>query len=441
MFFTPAVVSNVLILQAAAFDNSRFDILSTHPSLPNSGLIPFSIWVKLPTEQLIPVILPTSSNLFLSFLNVSFGTGGAPSIFRTQVFRGTILPNCSSLVPDIITYRAKGKIVTMSLGGASGSVGSQSSAQATTFAQTIWDMFLDGSSSTRPFGNAVFDGVDFDIEGGSSAFYDVLVNSIRSLSAGTFKHVLNAADFDAVCVDWEGQHFESRFYNNVCGLQAFSNPSGQLGTYNESQQKCESVHRNLRLQLGCRISYITVKNLSHIATKMRQSFLSFSSVMLWDASQAHANNRYDLTIKKALVAAGGTGFDFPACSAAAFVSGSTYAGGSQVAFRVKQSDLYIWQAKWFASSQPSSNPNGDWNAILISGRLIFGRREILQEVKSGYLVFLLLSRTLATGPTSGRAPSSQPQPRKVVISNEAQPTPAQKSTHLNFLVLALDIHV
>lgn len=73
-------------------------------------------------------------------------------------FPGTDLANCASLASDIQTCQSKGKIITLSLGGATGSVGFQSDAQATTFAQTIWDMFLGGSSTTRPFGNAILDG-------------------------------------------------------------------------------------------------------------------------------------------------------------------------------------------------------------------------------------------------------------------------------------------
>lgn len=85
---------------------------------------------------------------------------------------------------------------------------------------------------------------------------------------------------------------------------------------------------------------------------MRNSFPSFGGVMLWDASQAYgtplifeqltvsilltinilANNRYDKGIKSALVAAGGTGFDYPACSASAYVSGTNYQAGSQVSY-------------------------------------------------------------------------------------------------------------
>lgn len=84
---------------------------------------------------------------------------------------------------------------------------------------------------------------------------------------------------------------------------------------------------------------------------MRKSFPSFGGVMLWDASQAYgnissndlkthllnstanvANSRYDKGIKDALVAAGGTGFDYPSCSAPAYASGTSYQGGSQVSY-------------------------------------------------------------------------------------------------------------
>lgn len=96
------------------------------------------------------------------------------------------------------------------------------------------------------------------------------------------------------------------------------------------------------------------------------------------------NNRYDLAIKNALVAAGGTGFTYPSCSAPAFVSGTNgYAGGSQVSYQgyiaVVQAyfsiiltcfSRYIWQAKWFASSVPTNDPNNDWSASTCSQRSV-----------------------------------------------------------------------
>ena len=48
--------------------------------------------------------------------------------------------------------------MTISLGGATGAVGFTSDSQAETFADTVWNLFLGGSSSTRPFGSAILDG-------------------------------------------------------------------------------------------------------------------------------------------------------------------------------------------------------------------------------------------------------------------------------------------
>jgi chitinase len=62
------------------------------------------------------------------------------------------------MAPDIKHCQSKGKLVTLSLGGATGGVGFQSDSQATSFADTIWNLFLGGESSIRPFGDAILDG-------------------------------------------------------------------------------------------------------------------------------------------------------------------------------------------------------------------------------------------------------------------------------------------
>lgn len=46
------------------------------------------------------------------------------------------------MASDIQKCQANGKLVTISLGGATASVGFGSADQAASFAQTIWDMFL-----------------------------------------------------------------------------------------------------------------------------------------------------------------------------------------------------------------------------------------------------------------------------------------------------------
>lgn len=59
---------------------------------------------------------------------------------------------------------------------------------------------------------------------------------------------------------------------------------------------------------------------------------SFLPIAIFNDSNIAANNRYDLVIKNALSAAGGTGFTFPSCSAPAFAAGTNYPGGSKVSF-------------------------------------------------------------------------------------------------------------
>ena len=62
------------------------------------------------------------------------------------------------MAADIQTCQAAGKIVTLSLGGATGGASFSSADEATSFGDTIWNLFLGGSSDTRPFGDAVLDG-------------------------------------------------------------------------------------------------------------------------------------------------------------------------------------------------------------------------------------------------------------------------------------------
>lgn len=99
------------------------------------------------------------------------------------MFSGTNMPNCQFLQPDIEQCQSEGKIVTIrsvstkfsmslthshirtlhllcSIGGGAGDVSFSSTAQAQAFAETIWNLFLGGSSPDRPFGSAVLDGYD-----------------------------------------------------------------------------------------------------------------------------------------------------------------------------------------------------------------------------------------------------------------------------------------
>ena len=123
---------------------------------------------------------PNVDVVALAFLTDFFGTGGLPVInfagsCNGATFPGTDLLECTEIGfgslhtiltfcrQDIKTCQDSGKIVLLSLGGAIGNYGFSSSTEAQTFATTLWNLFGEGSSSTRPFGTSVVDGFDLGL--------------------------------------------------------------------------------------------------------------------------------------------------------------------------------------------------------------------------------------------------------------------------------------
>lgn len=64
--------------------------------------------------------------------------------------------------------------VMLSLGGSIGNYSIGSREDAKVVADYLWNNFLGGKSSSRPLGDAVLDGIDFNIELGSPQHYDDL---------------------------------------------------------------------------------------------------------------------------------------------------------------------------------------------------------------------------------------------------------------------------
>ncbi|KAG5646714.1 hypothetical protein DXG03_002396 [Asterophora parasitica] len=350
MRFSVVLAFATFIIGASAFANSRYDNVAVYWGQNSYGASHTDIAHS--QKRLSYYCNDDAVDVFpVAFLTTFFGPGGLPSINLANIcnptdntiFPGTNLADCSFLATDISTCQSKGKIITLSLGGATGAVGFQSDAQATAFAQTIWDLFLGGKSATRPFGNAVLDGVDLDIEGGSNAYYATFVNKIRSLANGARKKyyvtaapqcvypdaalgaVLNAASFDAI-------------YDSTITNVASSHTTFNFGIW-DHWARTVSPNKNAKVYIGAPASstaagggYQPISTLSNIARDMRKKFPSFGGVMLWDESQAWANDRYDLAIKNALVAAGGTGFTFPACTAPKWSASTTYSAGQTASY-------------------------------------------------------------------------------------------------------------
>ncbi|KAG6873228.1 hypothetical protein C0995_001246 [Termitomyces sp. Mi166 len=214
----------------------------------------------------------------LAFLYVFFSKGGLPEIdladtcssHSGNVFPDTNLAMCPQLANDIKGCQKRGKIVTISLGGATGSTDFSSDEQARTFAETVWNLFLGGSSNTRPFGDAVLDGVDLDIESESGTGMAAFVTRLRELSKGASKR--------------------------------------------DHWAKNTSPNKNVKIYIGApaaesaaNTGYVSATTLGKIAQETRSKYSSFGGIMLWDVSQAYGNpgnDRYDIAIKNDLAGDG-----------------------------------------------------------------------------------------------------------------------------------------
>ncbi|RKP36530.1 glycoside hydrolase superfamily, partial [Dimargaris cristalligena] len=225
-------------------------------------------------------------------------------------FPGSSLLNCPDIGADIKACQKLGARVLLSLGGASGSYGFSSDSQGREFAHTLWQTFfvspVSGSSGTaplRPFGDAVLDGIDLDIEGGSTVGYVALVSELRTLFAtdpskryliaaapqcpypdALLQPVLNQAWVDLVMV---------QFYNNYCGVNHY--PAQYNFQTWDTWARTVSINPNVSVLVGvpggpaaAQSGFVAASTLQTIIADTRQRYPSFGGVMVWEASMAWA---------------------------------------------------------------------------------------------------------------------------------------------------------
>ncbi|KAH7673750.1 Chitinase protein, partial [Dioscorea alata] len=90
---------------------------------------------------------------------------------------------CVSISNDINACQNQGIKVFLSLGGEyTGRYTLVSTQDARNLADYLWNNFLGGSSTSRPLGDAVLDGIDFDIEGGTTQHWDELAQMLSDYS-------------------------------------------------------------------------------------------------------------------------------------------------------------------------------------------------------------------------------------------------------------------
>ncbi|CAJ1953004.1 unnamed protein product [Sphenostylis stenocarpa] len=164
----------------------------------------------------------------IAFLS-TFGNGQTPQL-NLAGHCDPLNNGCTGLSSDITTCQNGGVKVLLSLGGSAGSYSLNSAAEATQLATYLWNNFLGGQSDSRPLGDAILDGIDFDIESGGGEHWDELVKALNDLSSQR-KVYLSAAP-QCIIPD---QHLNSAIQTGLFDyvwVQFYNNPSCQYSSGN-----------------------------------------------------------------------------------------------------------------------------------------------------------------------------------------------------------------
>ncbi|KAI8369345.1 glycoside hydrolase superfamily [Radiomyces spectabilis] len=224
--------------------------------------------------------------------------------------------DCSNVAKDIKQCQDKGIKVILSLGGASGPYRKQKF-DPDLLAWWLWNMFLGGDddSVTRPFGDVVLDGVDFDPEAADSKGYDRLIHALRQLYKlyPPRKFLITAAPQCPDIEDYEDNAMYSilypnrkydaypdlvfvQFYNNDCSASAFKEKTSTRFNFDAwDKWATEKTKGKSKIFLGLIAKstkedsgYVPYEKLTSILDEVH-STKNFGGVMMWDARLAYDN--------------------------------------------------------------------------------------------------------------------------------------------------------
>ncbi|WRX10543.1 Glycoside hydrolase family 18 [Theobroma cacao] len=226
----------------------------------------------------------------IAFL-ATFGNGQTPMI-NLAGHCDPYSNGCTGLSSDIKSCQAKGVKVILSLGGGAGSYSLASSDDARQVATYLWNNFLGGTSSSRPLGPAVLDGIDFDIEGGTGEHWDDLARYLSGYSKKGKKVYLTAAPQCPYPDAWVANALKTGLFDYVW-VQFYNNPpcqytSGDIASLEDAWKQWTSDIPANKIFLGLPASpeaagsgFIPVNDLTSKVLPAIKSSSKYGGVMLW----------------------------------------------------------------------------------------------------------------------------------------------------------------
>lgn len=254
----------------------------------------------------------------LSFVFDFFGPQGYPSLDfgpgcsspnAAQSEQASGLMDCTELASEIASCQQIGKKVLVSLGGYLANTSFVSDDQATSFAETLWNLFGAGTGDNpdiRPFGtDVVVDGFDIDNENHNTAYYETFATALRQqFSTDASKtYYLSAApqcpmpdESIPVGAMTQADFVWVQFYNNpACNLNSdgfqssFAAWSANLSNSSTTPGK-PRVYVGVAAFEGAGSGYVQGAGLSTLISLARELYVdNLGGIMMWDGSEAMAN--------------------------------------------------------------------------------------------------------------------------------------------------------
>ncbi|KAK1271760.1 hypothetical protein QJS04_geneDACA005790 [Acorus gramineus] len=167
-----------------------------------------------------------------AYVNIAFhsvfGNGKTPTLSLARHCNPSA-GTCTRVNAGVRACQSMGVKVMLSLGGSGSGYSLTSTADARSLADYIWNNYLGGSSSSRPLGVVVLDGVDFAIKSGVSAHYDELARFLLAYSTSGRKFYLSAAPQCPYPDAWLGPALATGLFDYVW-VQFFNNPTCEYGS-------------------------------------------------------------------------------------------------------------------------------------------------------------------------------------------------------------------
>lgn len=226
-------------------------------------------------------------------------------------FPGTSIPKAYDIGDDIMFCQEKGIDIGLAYGGDLNRLNFTNQTEAEDFAVLVWDMFFGGYMNTRPFGNAVLNGFDFDLEIGIAdpntiffanklrALMDADKNrtywmsavpqcSFRDITLGPDGLGSDGSNITGSLLGHVPMDFVSiQFYNNLCEFHSLDSGFGFTVTYQKWHDWAvtQTLNPHLKLIVGylARTGFSSRFINKQLATV--DAYSSFGGFMQWCASE------------------------------------------------------------------------------------------------------------------------------------------------------------